>query len=169
MKSKINFIGLAVVLVGTVLLLKLLDGTLCFYWAIPTITLSGFNIFQQSVADGKYAKYIYSHPLNFTASKSVETLYFEIGVDLLYDKIIEEIRKAKIKISYVSRDDGLAAISIPMSLRSWGERVDFEIVEKENRTELIIQSFAPGAVISWGKNSENTKRLIKHIEGSFTI
>jgi len=37
------------------------------------------------------------------------------------------------------------------------------------RTELIIQYFAPGAVISWGKNSENTKRLIKHIEGSFTI
>jgi hypothetical protein len=56
-----------------------------------------------------------------------------------------------------------------MSLRSWGERVYFEIVEKENRTELIIQSFAPGAVISWGKNSENTKRLIKHIEDSFTI
>jgi hypothetical protein len=45
MKSKINLIGLAVVLVGTVLLLKVLDGTLCFYWAIPTIILSGFYIF----------------------------------------------------------------------------------------------------------------------------
>jgi hypothetical protein len=100
-------------------------------------------------------------------SKSAETIYSEIGAELLHDKIIEEIRK--VKISYVSRDDGLAAISILMSLRSWGERVDFEIVEKENKIELIIQSFAPGAVISWGKNSENTNRLIKHIEDSFTI
>jgi hypothetical protein len=85
MKSKINFIGLAVVLVGIVLLLKVLDGTLCFYWAIPTIILSGFNIFPQSVADGIYAKCIYSHPLNFMVSKSVETLYSEIGADLLYE------------------------------------------------------------------------------------
>jgi hypothetical protein len=61
------------------------------------------------------------------------------------------------------------AISTPISLRSWGERVYFEIVEKENRTELIIQSFVPGAVISWSKNSENIKRLIQHIEDSFTI
>jgi ribosomal protein S3 len=56
-----------------------------------------------------------------------------------------------------------------MILRSWGERVYFEIVEKENRTELIIQSFAPGAVISWGKNNENIERLVHNIEDSFTI
>jgi ribosomal protein S3 len=63
----------------------------------------------------------------------------------------------------------LVAIYTPMSLRSWGERVYFEIVEKENRTELIIQSFAPGAVISWGKNNENIERLVHNIEDSFTI
>ena len=102
-------------------------------------------------------------------SKSVETIHTEIEPDLLFDKVVEEIRKSKLRISYASRKERLVAISTPMSLRSWGERIYFEVVEKGKKTDLIIESIAPGQVISYGKNKENTKKLIQHIEDSFTI
>ena len=145
MKSKINYIGIAVVLIGLILVLKALGGAISLYWLIPVFSLSIFNIYQSAISDDKYARKVYNHRLNFMVSKS------------------------KLRISYASRKERLVAISTPMSLRSWGERIYFEVVEKGKKTDLIIESIAPGQVISYGKNKENTKKLIQHIEDSFTI
>ena len=169
MKSKFNYIGIAVVLIGLILVLKALGGAIGLYWLIPVFSLSIFNIYQSAISDDKYARKVYNHRLNFMVSKSVETIHTEIEPDLLFDKVVEEIRKSKLRISYASRKERLVAISTPMSLRSWGERIYFEVVEKGKNADLIIESIAPGQVISYGKNKENTKKLIQHIEDSFTI
>ena len=72
------------------------------------------------------------------------------------------------KTQYVDKGEKSILVSTAMNLRTWGENIYFDVIDKGETSELLIQSAAP-QVISWGRNDENIERLVQNIEDSFTI
>lgn len=168
MKSKINYLGLAAVVIIYVLGRKVLNDELDNNWLIVALLPVALVLFQRVFRHKRSTKNLILSPYNIFSSKSSKTISSELDGELLLDKVLFEIDKVGLKTQYVDRDEKSILVSTAMNMRTWGENIYFDVIDNGETSALLIQS-ASTQVISWGRNDENIERLVHNIEDSFTI
>ncbi len=168
MKSKINYLGLIVKVITLVMLLNVLEEKISSYWLILVAIPLLFFIVQSVFRSTKAAKSFLISPYNIFSAKATKILLVDLDADLLFEKLITEIKNAKLRIQYADKVDRSILVTTPITFRSWGENIYFDVLNNGNSSEILIQSVAL-QLISWGKNDENIEKLIQHIDDSFTI
>ena len=168
MKSKINYLGLIAVAGVYILGRKVLIGELNNYWLIVALLPVALLIYQRIFRHKKSTKSMLLSPINIFSSKSSKTIGSELDADLLLEKVLLEINKVGLTTQYVDRGEKSILVSTAMNMRTWGENIYFDIIDKGETSDLLIQSASP-QVLSFGRNDENIERLVQNIEDSFTI
>lgn len=84
--------------------------------------------------------------------------------DDVFDAILQTIADCGFRKESTNRSSGHIVTSTGISLRSWGERMEIQVSEADNGTEVYISSSPRLQLIDWGKSSENIDSLFAAIE-----
>jgi hypothetical protein len=168
MNSKINYWGFVAVAIQLAVLHKIIDQGLDKIWLLVIILPFLFFVLLNIFRYKKAAKKVLLSTVNFFSSKSTKRIEVDLSPDLLFDKVLSEIKTSGEKIRYVDSTERSILVSTKINFRTWGENIYFDIIDKGDTSELLIQSACP-QIISYGKNDENIIRLVHNIEDSFTI
>ena len=156
------------VLIGYKLLRNYLDNPyLALIVFIPILLLLVINFSLRKKL--KHKDWFIKH-LGFLNEKVESSFTTDIPPNLLFDKIIEQVKNSSSKLYEhdASKNQILAGNSI--GLRTWGENLYIDIERiKENESRVILTSVTVFGLVSWNKNKENISKFHTSFEESLTI
>lgn len=106
---------------------------------------------------------------NFLLSKKEITFQSDIPPELLFDKLIEVIKKSKFKLADSDPKTFQLLAITPPNLLTWGENIYMDLYEDE--TKLSIVKFTSVTVFGfgWNRNKRNFDTFSQLFEESLTI
>ena len=83
------------------------------------------------------------------------------GKDEVFDALIRAIEKVKgMKVKSSDKVTGQVVVKTSVSLASWGETVNLEVVEAGPQQATVrVSSKVKAQLVDWGKNQKNIDRI----------
>ena len=92
------------------------------------------------------------------------TIYCDRSQEVLINimqEAVERYLSSNPKVSVVERNERVVVLKIPMSLKSWGEKL--KIVVKKRSFLILSESSAFWQGHDWGKNAHNARTMCSYI------
>lgn len=67
-------------------------------------------------------------------------------------------------IEHYDENDRHIIAKAKMSLLSWGERIEINVIEDENEATVQFTSASLAQIVSWGKNESNFRKFFEELE-----
>lgn len=106
---------------------------------------------------------------NIFTSKHQEAKTISIAPDLVFNKLLEVLEKSDFKIITKNETTFEIFVTTRTSFTSWGENIYISINNKNNESNMIIESTTFFGALDWNKNQNNFNTLISNFEESLTI
>lgn len=138
-----------------------------FMWII--IIIVGVFLINLALRNSLSFKKYFISAYNISTAKNKQTKEIDIPINLLFEKIIELVKKSDLKLADVDKNKFEILATTNINPSSWGENIYISLKSKNDKTIMTVNSTTLFQRISWGKNKQNFNSLIKKIDDSLII
>ena len=135
-------------------------------WAAITAVIFLFSIIVRKQLSFKP---YFTSKYNLLTSKFRREREFDFPKDLLFDKLVEVLESAELKVVHTNKEKGEIFALSQMTFSSCGENIYITLSEKNDHTVMHFCSATFFQIYSWGKNERNYERLFNEFEESLII